>query len=136
MIETYLADACALIAFYGTTDTSPVTPKSPRLTPAGEAALQSNGVHVATITVWEIAQKIAAGKLSMVQSNDSLASLLARDGYLMAPYSWENAEKAANLPAHHKDPMDRMLIAIALHNGMTVITCDEIFSKYGVKTVW
>jgi PIN domain nuclease of toxin-antitoxin system len=37
---------------------------------------------------------------------------------------------------HHKDPMDRMLIAAALDRGMTVITDDDIFAQYGVATLW
>jgi PIN domain nuclease of toxin-antitoxin system len=50
--------------------------------------------------------------------------------------SWEDAERANQLPAHHKDPMDRMLIATALGNDMMVITDDNWFAAYGVKTVW
>jgi PIN domain nuclease of toxin-antitoxin system len=37
---------------------------------------------------------------------------------------------------HHKDPMDRMLIATALDRGLTIITEDEVFARYGVTTIW
>jgi len=40
------------------------------------------------------------------------------------------------IPMHHKDPMDRMLIAIVLDRGMTVITDNDIFVQYGVSTLW
>jgi PIN domain nuclease of toxin-antitoxin system len=52
------------------------------------------------------------------------------------PLSWDDCERANALPMHHKDPMDRMLIATALDRDMTVITDDEVFGRYGVSTVW
>jgi PIN domain nuclease of toxin-antitoxin system len=61
---------------------------------------------------------------------------LARLGFRFQDLSWEDAERANQLPAHHKDPMDRMLIATALCNDMMVITDDNWFAAYGVKTVW
>jgi PIN domain nuclease of toxin-antitoxin system len=48
----------------------------------------------------------------------------------------EACERANALPVHHKDPMDRMLIAAALDRGMTVITDDEVFARFGAPTVW
>jgi PIN domain nuclease of toxin-antitoxin system len=47
-----------------------------------------------------------------------------------------DCERANALPMHHKDPMDRMLIASALDRAMTVITGDNVFASYGVSTIW
>ena len=52
------------------------------------------------------------------------------------PLTWEDCERANALPAHHKDPMDRMLIATALAQDFTIVTDNGIFQRYGVKTVW
>ena len=52
------------------------------------------------------------------------------------PLSWDDCERANALPMHHKDPVDRMLIATALERAMTVITDDDVFEKYGVSTIW
>ena len=50
--------------------------------------------------------------------------------------TWDACERANALPMHHKDPMDRMLIASALEKDLTVITDDEVFARYGVATIW
>ena len=55
---------------------------------------------------------------------------------MRVPLTWEDAEAANDLPGHHRDPMDRMLIATALRSDLTVITTDRIFESYGVRTVW
>jgi PIN domain nuclease of toxin-antitoxin system len=68
--------------------------------------------------------------------NGSLAEWLRRVGYRVMPLSWDNCERANALPMHHKDPMDRMLIATALERAMTVVTDDDVFRKYGVSTIW
>jgi PIN domain nuclease of toxin-antitoxin system len=54
----------------------------------------------------------------------------------MLPMTWDPCERANALPMHHKDPMDRVLIALALDRGMTVVTDDDVFARYGVETIW
>ena len=66
----------------------------------------------------------------------SFAGYLAQLGFQFQGLSWEDAERANRLPPHHKDPVNRMLIATALGRDMTVITDDSWFAVYGVKTVW
>lgn len=48
----------------------------------------------------------------------------------------EHALKAGALPLHHRDPFDRMLVAQAQHEGVAVITNDEVLSSYAVEVVW
>jgi PIN domain nuclease of toxin-antitoxin system len=48
----------------------------------------------------------------------------------------QTAEAANALPEHHKDPLDRMLIAIARGQGITIVSDDGMFARYGVPTVW
>jgi PIN domain nuclease of toxin-antitoxin system len=126
-----IADACALIAFHGYSGQT--------MSEAGKMAMSSGDVFVCPITVWEISHKIALGKLERPTPfgfNGSLSTWLRDAGYRVLPMNWDASEQANGLPMHHKDPMDRMLIALALDRGMTVITDDDIFARYGVNTIW
>ncbi len=126
MSEAYLADSCAVIVFLAD------QPMSPRM----RAIMQEADVAVSAITVWEITRKAALGKLPASWGADGLAVLLHRQGFRPLPLTWRDAERANRLPALHRDPMDRMLIAQALHHDMPVITSDRIFEDYGVSTIW
>jgi PIN domain nuclease of toxin-antitoxin system len=66
----------------------------------------------------------------------TLSEWLRQVGYRVLPMTWDACERANALPMHHKDPMDRMLIALALDRGMTIVTDDEVFASYGVETIW
>ncbi|HJS88159.1 MAG TPA: type II toxin-antitoxin system VapC family toxin [Acetobacteraceae bacterium] len=124
----YLADACALLAFFGAGD-SPMTR-------TGVSIMQGE-VWVSPVTVWELTRKASIGKLPKLPApTGSFAGYLAQLGFRFQGLSWEDAERANQLPAHHKDPMDRMLIATALGSDMTVITDDSWFAIYGVRTIW
>jgi PIN domain nuclease of toxin-antitoxin system len=126
----YVADACALIVFL--TD-----PLASRFIPVGTQLMRDEVVGVSPITVWEITQKVASGKLSPIWGPfPSLPHLLRAQGYQMRPLAWEDADEATRLPPHHKDPMDRILIATALRANLTIITNDGVFAAYGVKTLW
>lgn len=126
-----LADACALIVFHGYGGQT--------MTQAGKTAMTSGDVFVSPITVWEITRKIALGKLERPCPpgfTGSLADWLRTAGYRPLPLTWDAAERANILPMHHKDPMDRMLIAAALDRGLTIVTDDGAFEDYGVPTLW
>jgi PIN domain nuclease of toxin-antitoxin system len=126
-----LADACALIALHGYGGQT--------MSEAGKAAMSAGDVFVCPITVWEISRKIALGTLVRPAPpgfNGSLSAWLRQVGYRILPMTWEACELATALPLHHKDPMDRMLIALALDRGMTVITDDDVFGRYGIATIW
>ena len=126
MSEAFLADACALLAFF----------TGSGMTPVGIAALQGD-VSISAITVWELARKSALGKLPPLPGAPGLFSdYLTSQAFAPLPLTWSDAERANQLPPLHKDPMDRMLIAQAQRTGMTVITDDGLFPQYAVRTVW
>jgi PIN domain nuclease of toxin-antitoxin system len=125
---SFLADACAVIAFY--------TGAGRKLSAAARAAMQGRAC-VSPITVWELTQKIASGKLPpLILGGGSLSQALAHEGFTYLPLTWVDAERANGLPPIHKDPMDRILIAQALSADLTIITIDRLFEGYGVRTVW
>jgi PIN domain nuclease of toxin-antitoxin system len=102
----FLADACALLAFFGAGDAA--------MTPAGLRAMKAD-VLVSSMTVWELTRKAALGKLPPLPTEKgSFARHLATLGLREAPLTWEDTEAANALPPHHREPTDRMLIATAL----------------------
>lgn len=123
-----LADACALLAY--------LADEFAPMTPAGLAAMEGE-VAVSPVTVWEITRKVAAGKLPPLPvAHGQFTGWLAVKGFQPLPLTWPDAERANALPPLHKDPMDRMLIAQALNNALTVVTQDRLYSDYGVSTIW
>jgi PIN domain nuclease of toxin-antitoxin system len=127
----FLADACALIVFHGF--------GAAGMSTAGKRAMEDGDVFVSAITVWEITRKIALGKLARPTPPGFIGSFsasLEQSGYRPVPLDWQAAEAANALPEHHKDPMDRMLIAIALGQGLTIVSNDGVFTRYGVPTIW
>jgi PIN domain nuclease of toxin-antitoxin system len=127
----FLAEACALIAFHGYGGQT--------MSAAGRKAMAEGDIAVSPITVWEISRKIALGKLERPAPpgfNGSLSEWLRQAGYRMLPMTWDASERANALPMHHKDPIDRILIASALEKKLTIVADDEIFARYQVATIW
>jgi PIN domain nuclease of toxin-antitoxin system len=128
---SFLADACALIVYHGRGGVG--------MTDAGKRIMEEGDVFVSSITVWEITRKAILGELAAPMPKGyagGFASWLSDAGYRMLPLSWDDCERANGLPDLHKDPMDRMLIASALANDLTIITNDRMIARYGVSTVW
>lgn len=126
----YLADACALIVFLA-------SPEADRIMPRATLLMRGEEIRVSPITVWEITRKAAIGKLPSVWAPyPSLGQLLRAQGFMSQALTWEDAELANRLPPHHKDPMDRMLIATALRHDLVILSDDASFAAYGVTTIW
>lgn len=87
-------------------------------------------VAVSAVTAWEINLKSALGKL---EAPDDLRQQLAGSGMRELPISFAHAEELRSLPAHHRDPFDRMLIAQARSEAMTLVSADGHFTMYDVK---
>ena len=105
--------------------------------PSAAAILRSQPVRVSPITIWEITRKAAIGKLAPIWTPyPSLSQLLHAQMFTVQPFGWDEAEAASQLPQHHKDPMDRNLVATALMHNLAILTDDRLFAPYGVNTVW
>ncbi len=92
----------------------------------------ANEVMLSAASVWEAAIKIAAGRLKSPTPLDEVA---ADAGMLELPIRWRHARRAAALPALHRDPFDRMLVAQALEEGLVVMTRDPLVQQYPVPTL-
>lgn len=85
---------------------------------------------------WEIAIKAATGKLRLpLPLREFISARLETSATDLLPISLDHALGVASLPRYHRDPFDRLLIAQALAEGLTVATVDSIFSSYGVATL-
>ncbi len=88
--------------------------------------------YFSVVTPWELGIKRALGKLTMP---DGLAAELQSGGFVPLAISAEHAEHAPTLPAHHRDPFDRMLIAQAQLEALALVTADQILGAYDVELV-
>jgi PIN domain nuclease of toxin-antitoxin system len=101
------------------------------LTPQTQDAIADPGnfVAVSAASAWEISIKKALGKLA---APDDLERQLQAGGFSALPISIAHGVAAGQLPHHHEDPFDRMLIAQAFAEGLTIVTRDKRFGGYGV----
>ena len=106
---------------------------------AEAAALLSDDeteVVLSAASVWEIAIKSALGKLRVTAADDSLFAILDDQPVTRLPILHSHAHHVANLPLHHRDPFDRMLIAQAQMENLPIVTADDQFLRYEVEVIW
>ena len=104
----------------------------PRLTSTQAKAISEGEVYLSSASVWEIGIKRAIGKLAVP---DDLFEIAVDAGCRPLPISWTHAEAAAALPLHHSDPFDRMLIAQARCEGLSLVSSDTKFRAYDVDLI-
>lgn len=91
-----------------------------------------NDVLVSSAVVWEVEIKRALGKLD---APDDLLDAIEAAGLGSLPITTADAQRAARLPLHHRDPFDRMLAAQARRLAAVVVSRDPIFERYEVDRV-
>src|SRR5260370_2825251 len=97
----------------------------------------ANRKLVSVASCWEIAIKAGLGKLKLGEpSGTYIPNALARTGFDLLPISLAHATGVESLPAHHKDPFDRLLAAQALAEAIPLVSVDAIFDLYGVNRLW
>jgi PIN domain nuclease of toxin-antitoxin system len=95
-------------------------------------ATPTNLVFVSAATAWEIAVKRALGRLT---APGDIEEWLVENDFQPLPIQVAEAVASAELPPHHRDPFDRLLVAQAQIGRMTIVTGDEDIAKYGVSTL-
>jgi len=92
---------------------------------------------VSHATAWEVAIKVRLGKLKLAVSYDELfPGALLTNGFRILPPDFAHYRELLTLPFHHRDPFDRLLIAQARVEGLTLVSCDPLFRPYGVRLLW
>jgi PIN domain nuclease of toxin-antitoxin system len=123
-----LLDTCALIAL-----ARGELPKQ-----AAAALKTATEAYVSSISPWEVAIKVAAGKLKLADPPIAwFVGVSERYELLVLPLDARTACAAAGLPNLHNDPFDRILVALSQIHGIPVLTSDKNIPRYpGVKTLW
>jgi PIN domain nuclease of toxin-antitoxin system len=96
-----------------------------------------NTVFVSAASAWEIATKFRLGKLPGAKIiAGSTAAAVASQAFTQLAISLVHAQRAGALPGPHRDPFDRMLIAQAQSEALTLVSNEQIFDDFGVSRIW
>lgn len=106
----------------------------PTLDVAARGAIRdpANDVLVSAASAWEIEIKRALGKL---EAPDAVVAAIETAGFGAIPITPSDAERAGQLPPHHRDPFDRMLVAQATRLQAVIVSRDPSFAPYGVDVL-
>jgi len=98
---------------------------------------ENNALYFSLASVWEMAIKISLGKLNLNQDLDAfIPEQLAINNIQLLDIRFEHVLKTMELPFHHRDPFDRLIIAQTFIEEMTLLSTDNIFAAYDVRHVW
>lgn len=98
---------------------------------------ESNEKFFSIASLWEIAIKVSVGKLTLSKPFDEIfPEQLANNGIDLLGITTAHVSAITNLPSHHRDPFDRLLIAQAMTEQMQVVSADAAFDNYGVTRLW
>lgn len=97
---------------------------------------QENLKYISIATVWEIAIKLSLGRFSFKKGFKEFLNLIDKNGFGIVPITFEHALTVSTLQFIHRDPFDRLIVAQAMADKMTIISKDEEIKKYEVQIVW
>ena len=104
-----------------------------RLAAEGRRAIaDADSVYVSAASAWEVAIKTGLGRLRPIRTVEQAVD---ESGFLELPVTFRHAERVGKLPPHHRDPFDRLLIAQADVEELTLVTRDAVFARYGVGVI-
>lgn len=112
--------------------------EEPRLSrPARQIYTAKNDLWLSVASVWEILIKVRAGKLVLPRpTGPYLVRQLAENRIELLPITLDHVLRIENLPVHHRDPFDRILIAQSLVQKLPLVTADPLFDRYSVEVIW
>ncbi len=104
---------------------------------ANEILNPANRIFLSVASVWELQIKIALGKFSFSDTLENVINEERQTNNLQfLPINLSHALYLENLPPHHKDPFDRLLISQAIVENMTLVSADANFGKYQISMLW
>jgi PIN domain nuclease of toxin-antitoxin system len=111
----------------------------PRLsaTAKAEIADPANDILISPASYWEVAIKISLGKYPLSAPFESFISKSIEDnGFTILPLEPKHAAVLTSLPFHHRDPFDRMIVAQASAENISIVSADALLDRYGVRRIW
>lgn len=105
---------------------------SPKLSKKARALIESpkSSIWISAATVWEVAIKHSLGRGDMPVSGQDVLRYFGESGYRFLPVEPEHVAAVEDIPVHHNDPFDRILVAQAIVEPMRLITHDEMVARY------
>ena len=97
---------------------------------------RSNAVLVSAATAWELAIKVNLGKVDALGLVVELGRYAEQERFTELPISIEHAARAGLLPAHHRDPFDRLLVAQAQALHLPILSADRVLDQYDINRLW
>ena len=97
---------------------------------------EADTLHISIVSAWEIAIKVSIGKLAIEGGVKAFLTKVEEMPITLLPIAQRHLEIVEALPFIHRDPFDRLLVAVAKAEGMTILTADQNIHKYEVPTVW
>ena len=105
----------------------------PRLSATHRTALEGEAtLIVSSVSIWEISIKRALRKLS---APDTIVEVIRGAGCVPLAITWDHGDRAGQLPPHHSDPFDRLLIAQSQIEAMPMVTADKMFQAYDIDLI-
>ncbi len=97
---------------------------------------KDNVIFISQASFLEMSMKMSLGKLKLPVSWSDLLYYCERGGIHILPIETSDSIRLSNLPFHHRDPFDRIMICQALNRQYTIVSKDWLFAAYGVVRVW
>ena len=98
---------------------------------------RNNQIVLSLVSIWEIQIKVQLGKMNLRTQLSAVVEDQQRINQIeLLPLKIEHILFLDNLPLHHRDPFDRILVAQAISEGLTLITHDSVVAQYPVQTEW
>lgn len=92
---------------------------------------------ISVASLWEIAIKFSIGKLDLPESfGNFIPSQILQNDIEILSVTLSHLEKVSELPFHHKDPFDRLVIVQSIVEDLPVVSSDSTFDSYGIKRIW
>jgi PIN domain nuclease of toxin-antitoxin system len=113
--------------------------EDPRLSDValGRISEDENQIYVSPASYWEMAIKISKGTLKIAVPYDEFwPAGIQNVGLEVLHIDIRHTSQLIDMPFHHKDPFDRLLVAQSLTDGLPIISCDSILDAYGVQRIW
>jgi PIN domain nuclease of toxin-antitoxin system len=110
-----------------------------QLSDTARKQIESSGAEALAsfVSFWEIAIKVTLGKLTLPgEYEDLFPATVIKSGLGQIEIRMTHLHALRRLPVHHRDPFDRLLLAQAQAEGLTLVSCDPEFSAYGVPLLW
>ena len=96
-----------------------------------------NELFCSAVTSFEIAIKFSLGKLELAEPpREFMETRLRKNALRPLPITLAHTYRLADLPFHHRDPFDRLLVAQALEEDLSLLSIDEVLSDYGIQRIW